>query len=425
MKRVRGRSLAAALWILVCAAAPAFGSGLKADFDGNGVVDLEDFFLFAAYYGQTIDQAGFDARFDLIGNGSIDQEDYSTFAVSFGKRTDEPTPPGPRKTFLYVADYPDNGVSILDSGSNLVLSYIPFRAPSGIAVSRDQRSTYIVDSFTFLVLQDDFRVDYTLPVRGGARVVLSPDERLAFVSQDQANSVLFVDLERKAALDTVDVGLSPFGMAVSPDGRTLYVVNTLSSNSALSIIDVQRRTVRDSVVLSTVPGLIVVSPDGRRGFLNSATGGTVTVIDLTNDRVIGSIQTGQSKVYGMDLSPDGKRLYVAAAGSVFFIDAERNLILDRVAIAEESGPLRLSPDGSRIYTSAFSNSAGGTGIYILDVATKQSLGKIKGFGFPIDLAFRTSSADVPASFRNKPAASTPESSWTATGTSWYPRLTRE
>ena len=52
---------------------------LVGDGDGNGVVDFNDFFLFADAFGST------DARFDYDGSGSVDFGDFFLFADNFGK----------------------------------------------------------------------------------------------------------------------------------------------------------------------------------------------------------------------------------------------------------------------------------------------------------------------------------------------------
>ncbi len=49
------------------------------DFNGDGVTDLSDFFLFAEAFGGT------DPRFDLNGDGSVDLADFLLFAESFGQ----------------------------------------------------------------------------------------------------------------------------------------------------------------------------------------------------------------------------------------------------------------------------------------------------------------------------------------------------
>ena len=399
---VRRRWFAGVIGALLWAVVPSFSSEIKADFDGNGIVDLDDFFLFAEHFGQILDQPGFDSTFDIIGDGRIDQNDFFFFAENFGKRSGEPPPPGPLHTYIYIADATDNGVSVIDAATNLVLSYISFRSPSSVAVSSDNLSTYIVDAFVFVVLLDDFSVDYTLPMFDGTHVAVSPDNRLAFVTQASAGNVIFIDLKKRAVVDTVDVGFSPFGVAISPDGRTLYIVNTQSGTGSLSVIDIPSRTVKDTVEFETQPGLIVVSPDGDRGYLNSGSSGAISVLDLSSHRIVGTIQTDGEMVFGMDISPDGSSLYAGAGGDVLFIDADRNLIRERITVADQTGPLKVSPDGRRIYISGFRLSGGGTAIYVIDVASKEIIGKIRGFEFPFDIAFRTTSTEVPAARRNKP-----------------------
>ena len=49
------------------------------DFNGDGVTDFSDFFLFAEAFG------GSDPRFDLDGSGSVDFADFFLFAESFGQ----------------------------------------------------------------------------------------------------------------------------------------------------------------------------------------------------------------------------------------------------------------------------------------------------------------------------------------------------
>ena len=58
-------------------------TGASPDFDGNGRVDFDDFFLFAAVFGQRA--TGESARYDLDGNGQVDFNDFFLFAEKFGK----------------------------------------------------------------------------------------------------------------------------------------------------------------------------------------------------------------------------------------------------------------------------------------------------------------------------------------------------
>ena len=57
---------------------------LAADFDGDGTAGFPDFLRFAAQFGQSRGDAGFDARFDLNGDGAVGFSDFVIFARSFG-----------------------------------------------------------------------------------------------------------------------------------------------------------------------------------------------------------------------------------------------------------------------------------------------------------------------------------------------------
>lgn len=55
------------------------------DFDHNGQVTFDDFFLFADAFGRKGGEAGFDVDFDLSGNSLVDFDDFFLFADAFGK----------------------------------------------------------------------------------------------------------------------------------------------------------------------------------------------------------------------------------------------------------------------------------------------------------------------------------------------------
>ena len=55
------------------------------DFDGDGTVGFPDFLQFAANFGLSQGDTGYDARFDLDGDGSVAFSDFLIFAGSFGK----------------------------------------------------------------------------------------------------------------------------------------------------------------------------------------------------------------------------------------------------------------------------------------------------------------------------------------------------
>jgi YVTN family beta-propeller protein len=68
-------------------AGPDPGAVAAADFDGDGLVGLSDFFLFAVAFGASADQPGYDPRFDLNRDDRIGFADFFLFAEQFGKKS--------------------------------------------------------------------------------------------------------------------------------------------------------------------------------------------------------------------------------------------------------------------------------------------------------------------------------------------------
>ncbi len=67
-------------------------SGLAGDSDRDRDVGFSGFLAFARRFGETQDDAIFDAEFDLVTNGVIDFADFLEFARQFGSSSPKPTP---------------------------------------------------------------------------------------------------------------------------------------------------------------------------------------------------------------------------------------------------------------------------------------------------------------------------------------------
>ncbi|GID26869.1 YVTN family beta-propeller protein [Paractinoplanes brasiliensis] len=112
---------------------------------------------------------------------------------------------------------------------------------------------------------------------------------------------------RPRVIATVRVGAEPEGVAVSPDGRTVYVAN--QNSRILSVVDVASRKVSPVQVRNT-PRFVAVSRDGRTVFVSmyeddKRTGSGVAVVDATSRKVIRYLDTGDMP-YTLAVAPDNK-----------------------------------------------------------------------------------------------------------------------
>jgi YVTN family beta-propeller protein len=110
----------------------------------------------------------------------------------------------------------------------------------------------------------------------------------------------------------IKVGTGPAALAVSPDGKQVYVGN---NSDALAVIDT---TTRKRVFNEAVGGInaLALSPDGTGLFAASQTQNTVSVIDTTipitgigADTVVASVPVERTPA-AVVVSRDGRSVYV-------------------------------------------------------------------------------------------------------------------
>jgi YVTN family beta-propeller protein len=88
----------------------------------------------------------------------------------------------------------------------------------------------IVDAKAYKVLK-------TLKMPEGAKpmgVALSPDGKRLYVANGRAGTVSLVDLGTDSVVASTKVGTRPWGIALTPDGRKLYAANGPRTTSACS-----------------------------------------------------------------------------------------------------------------------------------------------------------------------------------------------
>jgi YVTN family beta-propeller protein len=105
-------------------------------------------------------------------------------------------------------------------------------------------------------------VTRTIPLEGRqgkpVGLAVSPDGKRIYVANGNANVVSVVDTEKGAVVGRIPVGKRPWGIAVSNDGRVVYTADGLSD--AISVIDAKSGRVIRNVKVGRQPWGVAVSP---------------------------------------------------------------------------------------------------------------------------------------------------------------------
>src|SRR5258708_10073313 len=75
----------------------------------------------------------------------------------------------------------------------------------------------------------------------------------AYITTQSSSTVSVIDTATDTVIATIPVGLTPFGVAVSPDGSKVYITN--QSSNPVSLIDTAA-----NMVIATIP--VGLSPVG-------------------------------------------------------------------------------------------------------------------------------------------------------------------
>ena len=198
-------------------------------------------------------------------------------------------------------------------------------------------------------------------------IAVSPDGEFVYVSNydDEEDgfdgTVSVIKTSDNTVIDTIDVGINPYGISVTPKGAYAYVNNSGGETGTVSVIDTLNNTVIDTIDVGIAPSGISVTPDGAYAYVNNFGGetGTVSVIETSDNTVIDTIDVGIAPS-GISVTPDGKFVYVSNyfAGTVSVIRTSDNTVIDTITVGGRPDGISVTPNGSYAYVN---NSGGETG----------------------------------------------------------------
>ncbi len=219
------------------------------------------------------------------------------------------------------------------------------------------------------------------PSSDGMDIALSSDGSVAYVTEPNNNRLLVLSAATGRVLATVAVGDDPAGLAVSPDGSQVWVVNTTLSSfgtgsssgagpGSVSVVSTATDHVLGTIPVGSGPIDVAFSPDGRSAYVTNngvLLPGSVSVIDTTTLEVVGTLTptpapspaSAGSNPTSVAVTPDGKEVWVSevddADGSsttpdaVSVFDTTTGAQMARIPVGTGPYFMTLSHDGRDAY----------------------------------------------------------------------------
>jgi YVTN family beta-propeller protein len=177
---------------------------------------------------------------------------------------------------LFVANFGDSTLSIFESsarGHRLVTTLSGIREPLDVAISPDGRFGYVVSILS--------RSEICLPIVG-------------CVTQE-TGGVLTIDLSTLQVIRTVRFEGELRQLAVSPDGRRLYVTARAGGQGQLLVLDAATGQILQAIPVGQKPYGVAVSPEGCFVVVANSASHDISVVDAQGGRVVATLKDAQAR----------------------------------------------------------------------------------------------------------------------------------
>jgi YVTN family beta-propeller protein len=165
--------------------------------------------------------------------------------------------------YVYVANFYSNSISIIDGFTNNLVMTIPLDSntfPAGVMSSSENGYIYVTNFYSTSTTGTNLSAGTVSVINGSTNTVV----------------------------DTIQVGISPLGIAINPENGNLYVTNFYSGS--ISVINGSTNSVVDTVPSEAQGPLgIAFNPENGNLYVTNFYSGSISVINGSTNSVVDTI----------------------------------------------------------------------------------------------------------------------------------------
>jgi YVTN family beta-propeller protein len=237
---------------------------------------------------------------------------------------------------FYITNEAETTLDVADAKTLKVTKHIPLtNHPNNVSVSKDGKRVYvaIVGGAGAVDVIDTTTLTRVKSIRteGGIHnTYVTPDGKFVVAGSIPGKKINIIDQKTEEIVWTLptEEGVRPMAFETNPDGSTKRIFVELSNFNGFITVDFATRKVVDKIPMpdvaaseKTTVGLqgspchgLAVTPDGKTLTVLSKMNSRVYFVSLPDLKITGETKVGHHPDW-ITLTPDGKRAYVANAGS--------------------------------------------------------------------------------------------------------------
>lgn len=271
---------------------------------------------------------------------------------------------GPDGEFVYVAlsGTPISGLPQLDAAGNPILDK-----------DDDQESDRSADGIGVVDLKRKVLVKHLPGGSDPEQIALTPDGKRVYISNEDVGTVSLLNVTDGKIERIIPVKAEPEGVVLSPDEKFVYV--TCETNGNVFVIKTANHEIAAEFDVPGRPRNVAFLPDGSRAFVPSESKGTIHVIETTKFGTVKIIELPPgSRPMGTVVSKDGKSLYVTTgrAGNVCVINTQSLTVTNSIKVGTRPWGIEISPDDKLLFVA----NGPSNDVSIIDTASEKEIGRV-------------------------------------------------
>jgi YVTN family beta-propeller protein len=252
--------------------------------------------------------------------------------------------------------------------------------PTGLAISPNGGVLYVscpdeyrirsIDPTTGAILNADYEFQAGPGVTG---LAVSPDGKTLFAAETGGDAFHYFETGNHYGIARFGLGTDsrPAQSVIGPNNDFAWVSN--SGGNTVSVVNIATQSVVRSITVDTHPRGIAMNWKGDRVYTANTTNGTVSVIDTGlesgNTHVITTIHIGGLPV-GLAISPNGYLVYVTNyTNAVTVIDTGSNTVVGTIDLGRTAIWPTVSADSDTVYVTEENVSTGNGAVAIINALT--------------------------------------------------------
>ena len=218
-------------------------------------------------------------------------------------------------------------------------------------------------------------------------VAVNPAGTKVYVASDGSDTVSVIDTATNKITATVPIGSHPWGVAVNPAGTKVYVAN--EGSGTVSVIDTATNKVTATVPVGNYPCGVAVNPAGTKVYVVNTLDNTISVVDTATNKVTATVPVGNVPT-GVAVNPAGTKVYVTNEYDVSVVDTATNKVTATVNVGSYPWGVAVNPAGTKVYVTNYGDNT----VSVVDTATNKITATVPVGDYPLGIAINLAGTKV-------------------------------